>query len=592
MANKKLFDSSLQDVVYSIDVGAGLKILRIGLYILLLLVIVLIYTATQFWGLSQEEAMDLSQLGRNFSFTEGLITKNISPFTMNLVEGTNASDNPQIGQHPDLIHPPAYPMLLSFGFKIYDWLNVDPFSMELGTRILPAERWIVVPLNHLFTILTGFLIFSIGKHLFYREIGFLSMTIFYLSDSAWSQAIMGLNLPMAIFFSVAAIRSAVIGVKYRVEERNLKRFWMSFIASVLLCTVAFYTRYLTAVIVPAIALYFFVMNGKLKGGTLYLFLYVVLFSLMIMPWLLRNYLLCGSPFGWTMHTALIGSTIFPELSLLRDYQPTLSFGVILEALKEKWVLNYSETHRDLIPGLGGGLLMSFFITTFFYKFTRPAINRLRNVLGFSLILMVFLAGFFSESSIHLIHLFWPFVILFGVAFFYILLDRLDLQARLYVVAMKCFLVALTFIPLGLRILPPHAKQPYPPYFPPIISHVSGMLTSREVLCTDMPWATAWYGDQISLLLPKNIEQYYEINDYKQYISGIYFTPLTKNKPFVSELLDGPEQSWLPILSGRMPADFPLKAALALNRQDQLFVSDRDRWSNKKEQDEKVDQFSQ
>ena len=75
----------------------------------------------------------------------------ISPFTMNLVEGTNASDNPRIGQHPDLIHPPAYPMLLSFGFQIYDWLNVDPFSMGLGTRILPAERWIIVPLKHLFT---------------------------------------------------------------------------------------------------------------------------------------------------------------------------------------------------------------------------------------------------------------------------------------------------------------------------------------------------------------------------------------------------------------------------------------------------------
>lgn len=589
MADKKLFDSSLQDIVYSIDVGAGLKILRIGLYILLLLVVVLIYTATQFWGLSQEEAMDLSQLGRNFSFTEGLITKNISPFIMNSVEGIDASDNPRIGQHPDLIHPPAYPMLLSFGFQIYDWLNVDPFKMELGTRILPAERWIILPLNHLFTILTGLLIFSIGKYLFYREIGFLSMTIFYLSDTAWSQAIMGLNLPMAIFFSVAAIRSAIIGVKYRVEERNVKRFWMSFIASVLLSAVAFYTRYLTAVIVPAIALYFFSMNGKLRGGTRYLVLYMALFFLMVTPWLLRNYALCGSLFGWTMHTALLGSTIFPDLSLLRDYQPIVPFGVIVEALKEKWVLNYTETHRDLIPGLGGGILMSFFITTFFYKFTRPSVNRLRNVLGFSLLLMVFLAGFFAESSIQLIHLFWPFVILFGVAFFYILLDRLDLQARLYVVAMKCFLVALTFIPLGLRILPPHAQQPYPPYYPPIISHVSNMLTSREVLCTDMPWATAWYGDRISILLPKDIEQYYEINDYKQYISGIYFTPLTKNKPFVSDLLDGPEKSWLPILSGRMPADFPLKAAIALNGQDQLFVSDRDRWSNRTKQDKIADQ---
>ena len=57
---------------------------------------------------------------------------------------------------------------------------------------------------------------------------------------------MGLNLPMAMFFSVAAIRSAIIGVKYKLEERNLKRFWLSFIASVMLCAVAFYTRYLTA----------------------------------------------------------------------------------------------------------------------------------------------------------------------------------------------------------------------------------------------------------------------------------------------------------------------------------------------------------
>ena len=45
--------------------------------------------------------------------------------------------------------------------------------MELGTRILPAEQWILLPLNHLFTMLTGWLVFSLGKHLFYREIGFL-----------------------------------------------------------------------------------------------------------------------------------------------------------------------------------------------------------------------------------------------------------------------------------------------------------------------------------------------------------------------------------------------------------------------------------
>jgi hypothetical protein len=110
-----------------------------------------------------------------------------------------------------------------------------------------------------------------------------------------------------------------------------------------------------------------------------------------------------------------------------------------------------------------------------------------------------------------------------------------------------------------------------------------MLNEREVMCTDMPWATAWYGDRVSILLPKNIEEFFEINDYKQYISGMYITTITKNKPFVKQLFDGPEKSWMPIvLGGRPPPDFPLKQGISLNRQDQLFLSDRNRWATGEE----------
>ena len=80
---------------------------------------------------------------------------------------------------------------------------------------------------------------------------------------------------------------------------------------------------------------------------------------------------------------------------------------------------------------------------------------------------------------------------------------------------------------------------------------------------------------------KNVDDFFTINDYHQYISGLYVTGITKNKPFAKELLTGSEQSWLPIItSGRTPTDFPLKEAISLNRtsQDQIFFSDRDRWS--------------
>ena len=67
-------------------------------------------------------------------------------------------------------------------------------------------------------------------------------------------------------------------------------------------------------------------------------------------------------------------------------------------------------------------------------------------------------------------MFWPFVIIYGLSFFYILLDRLNFGARLYIVIAKCFIVGLSVLPF--RLMPPHEGRPYPPYYPPYISMVS------------------------------------------------------------------------------------------------------------------------
>ncbi len=580
MADRRTFDSTIQDVVYSLDVGFGLKVMRISLYVLMLLVVVLVYTATQFRGLNSEEAMDYAQLGRNFSLRNGMITKNISPMTMTKMKAVAPEKRLPIEMQPDLIHAPAYPALLSAGYKLFELLGTQPLNINAveGRRTMPAEQWIILPINHIFTMLTGWLVFSLGKHLFYREIGFLSMTIFFLSDIAWQTSISGLNLSMAIFFSVAAFRFIVVAFKHQLENRRKIAFWATFLFSVLLAVLAFYTRFITIMIVPGLCLYAFLMAGRSRGGTRYALAFGLLFALLIMPWLMRNHQLCGNPAGHTLHTALAGSPQFPGNALFRNnYENGIPGETILDALKQKWILNFSGRHHAVIPSLGGGVLMAFFIITFFYRFIRPPMNHLRNSVGLSLMLVVITAGFFSESSVRMINTFWPFVILFGVAFFYILLDRLDLRARLYVVVMKCFLVALACIPLVLKLMPPHINYPYPPYHAPVIARVSEMLTPREVMCTDMPWATSWYGDRVSILLPGNVDQFYDINDYQQRISGIFLTTITKNKPFLNQLLDGPDQTWLPIMSGRIPPDFPLRKAFLINRQDNIFISDRARW---------------
>ena len=93
----------------------------------------------------------------------------------------------------------------------------------------------------------------------------------------------------------------------------------------------------------------------------------------------------------------------------------------------------------------------------------------------------------------------------------------------------------------------------------------------------MPWATAWYGNRTSLYLPASLDEFYEINDSTRHISGLYFTSLTRDKPYVRALLTGPYKSWFPILEGRIPNDFPLNQGFPLNNMDQLFLTDRTRW---------------
>ncbi len=97
------------------------------------------------------------------------------------------------------------------------------------------------------------------------------------------------------------------------------------------------------------------------------------------------------------------------------------------------------------------------------------------------------------------------------------------------------------------------------------------------MCTDMPWATAWYGSRTSLLLPTTIDEYYEINDYMRRISGLYFTTLTRDREYVRTLLTGPYRTWFPLLEGRIPSDFPLTQGFPLSNLDQLFLTDRQRW---------------
>ncbi len=575
------FESTLQDLVYSLDKGTGLQIIRTVLFCLFVILLAVIFTARQFRGFNSEAAMDYAQLGRNLAQSNRYVTQNIRPLTIAQVSANTFDGDARIGFHPELFRPPVYPAILAGAFKFFDLVGVNLFPTSdayRGMRFYPAEQWVIVPLNHLFAMLSGVFLYLLGRKLFSHKIALLGTMTYFLSAMVWEDSMQGEGIPVLTFFIMGAVYFAVLSVINRRDRRPNWNWTSLFLLSVGFSSLAFLTHYVAIAVIPGIALFILMMGSRTQRGGHLAFFYMVFVFLAVSPWLLRNYQICGTPFGLAPHTALIESARYPGDALMRTMAPKFSFFSDLTAVREKWTLNFSSLYQNHFTTLGGGLLMAFFMVTYFYRFVRVHVHNLRWGIGFSIILFFVGAIAFGEESFHLYHIFWPFVILYGLAFFSILLDRLDISINLYKQGITGLVIGLTALPLLVTIfLSPPPKPSYPPYYPPFIMRVSELLKSPEIMCTDMPWATAWYGNRTSILLPETLDGYYEINDYRKYISGLYITTLTKDRPFISGLLSGPDKTWLPVMMGRMPKDFPLRHGFQLNNQDQMFLTDSVRW---------------
>ena len=575
---KKPFESRIQDLVYNIDVGLGLRLVQIGLGTLVLLFLMMWYTASQFHGLKDRDAMDAAQLGHNLALQKRYVTQYVRPASMRFMREHSPAHDAAVESHPELIRPPVYPAMLAAGFTAFK----GAFGAERRGGIFTPEQWIVIPMNHLFVILTGVLVFLTGKRLFSLKVALLGMVIFFLSRTVWNDSIEGAGLPVVYFLCAAAFYSAMIAAEAIRAELPWTRWILPFGLSAACCAVAVLTRYAAVLLVPGILLYLaFAFRRRAWLG---LTVFLVIVAVGVSPWLARNKKVCGAFLGMAPYSALADS----RLSEADDWERGLTFnataGTVARTMMVKWKETLASYQREGLHQAGDGLLLlAFFLASCFFRFVRREVHLLRWALALSMLLILVTGGIFGDGVFRLLNVFWPFGILYGLAFFFLLLDRLQFQMRLINYAITGLVMLLSAMPLVFALMPPHPGVPYPPYFPPFIQHVTGLLEPTEVLCTDMPWATAWYGNRISIYLPLSIDEFYQINDFqlRKPIKGLYFTTLTRDKPYARVLRTGPYKTWFPILEGRIPSDFPLTQGFPLNNLDQLFLTDRARWTEKK-----------
>lgn len=568
----KPFESWIQDLVYNVDVGIGVRLTKVVVYLLVIMAIAVLYQASEFKGLKDQEAMDYAQLGRNLALGEGFTTQYIRPASVWYLSTHRSDQNPMLDRHPDIVHPPVYAAVLAAAFK----LSSADFLMEGPPGVFPPESWIILPVNHLFNLLTGLMVFLLGRRLFETRVAILAASAYFLSNTVWEYSVSGSSISVTSFFvSCALYFAARVAVGEEEDGPSLGRRLGPVLLALLFCVLAFLTRYATAVLVPGIAL-FIALSIRPKGWV-WAGSFLLVFLLLVSPWLVRNYNVSGGVLGLAPYAALSDTGMFEGDTFERSLHPELKTPDVLRTLQAKWFNNTKDFYHDQVRVVGDGLFVCFFLTALFYRFVRNDTHLFRWCVVLAMALLLVVAGYFGEETVKLLHAFLPIILVYGAAFFFVLLDRLQFQIRVLDLLLIGIIVALTALPLAITLLPPRAGVPYPPYFPPYIKHVSQLLAPEELLCSDMPWATAWYGQRSTLQVPVTLDEFYEVNDYQKRISGLYFTTITRDKPYIRTLATGSYRTWFPILQGQTPQDFPLMHGFPINNLDQLFLTDRIRW---------------
>ena len=88
----------LQDLLHKLEVGGGMRYLRVGLAVLAVVLLIGGYNLRAFRNMGTQEAMDAAQLARNIAQGKGYTTLFIRPFSMFLVKKHNLESGRAAGR--------------------------------------------------------------------------------------------------------------------------------------------------------------------------------------------------------------------------------------------------------------------------------------------------------------------------------------------------------------------------------------------------------------------------------------------------------------------------------------------------------------
>lgn len=566
--------AGLQGIINSFEVGGVRAFLRGFFFTVFVLALIGFRIHTGFRGLTDPDAMEQAQLARSVARGEGFTTRCLRPADVGFL-ASHGRESASSVSWPDTRNAPGYPAALALVMKV-----VRPtFEVEPDAPVFAAERSTVLPLCILCTLGTGLFLFLLAKRLFGPYVALMSALVFFLTETVLDVALSGTAMPLAMLLVTASAYAAVRCLDARYREQPLYAWAVPLALSALLFGAAVLTRYALMAAIPLLVFLVGAAFEKRRLSTILAFL--VLAGAVVAPWCIRNARVSGLPFGNAPHTVLSDTVLYEGDAFDRGTAPALRNTLIVRALRMKAVTNVTGIWERELFAMGGGLIIALFLVSFFHRFRNPAGNTLRWAVGAGGIALMLACALTEDGSAGLLGVLYPLVVVLGAAFFFDTLDRIEFLDPAWHPALMWLVVALTALSAIAGTLGGRPERPYPPYYPPYAAFAAKQVDGEEILATDIPWATAWYGDCPSILIPRSVGGFQALDASRLKLGALYLTTETSDRAYASELVGGPYRSWLPVLNGREPRnpEFRFKHAVMLpegTREQVLLVPDT-RW---------------
>ncbi|MEM9446400.1 MAG: hypothetical protein AAGA18_13735 [Verrucomicrobiota bacterium] len=539
----------LQDIIYSLEIGS----LRQWIFRFTLLLVVGVIGGMymlQFNSFSSKEAMDNAQLAKNIAQGKGYVTQVIRPVAIKQMQKAGTPDDEiDLFNFPETITPPLYPFVIGGIFKV---LGTD-FSYP-ADKINRYNGYVPEKVINFFNfscVLVSVVVFYLWMvRAFDSRVAFVSATLFTLSGIVWEFASSGLNVCLILLLVTIVGFLLNEALQASELERPMLALGLMSVASIFvgLCFLTDYVFWVFALAFIVFSFLVFSENRFVIGGVV-----TVVVALVITPWLIRNMMVSGSPFGLSWIHIFADNGRVPGDAIWRSMGAEVSVASGLRPLIRAFVYGLEGKLSVLVGLLGSLVAVVFGLVSLFHCFKRPWARYSHWFFGVTFFLV--LASNACVFRYHqqntwmdnnLIVTLLPPILGFGTAFLYVLLDRLNIQTILTypIILLVCLLQV---FPMAAQLKDFGRKRTVLsanfPYIVPAILFSREWLEKDEVMVSDIPWATAWYQDRVSLWLPhKKEEELFEINSSIHELTSMLMTPYTSGKSLM-EIRNGEYKEW-------------------------------------------------